>query len=76
VIDLDQPDGTLAGWALILARHAHDETQAELARQLGVAERTVRRWECGQSCPLPAFQRWLRSYVQDANRARADGRGA
>jgi DNA-binding transcriptional regulator YiaG len=73
MIDLYRPDGTLAGWALILARHVHDETQAELARRLGVSERTVRRWECGESCPLPAFQRWLRRYVQDANRAQAAG---
>ncbi len=36
-------------------------TQADLARELGVARETVSRWETGREVPLPSLARALRS---------------
>jgi len=34
-------------------------TQAEVAKALGIATKTVRRWELGQSVPYPYYRRRL-----------------
>ena len=39
-------------------------TQAELARELGVARETVSRWENGREAPLPSLVRALHSVAR------------
>jgi transcriptional regulator with XRE-family HTH domain len=56
----DSPD-VLAGWGprLLAARTNADLSRRQLAERVGVADKTIQRWEAGTGAPSPAQQRSL-----------------
>jgi len=48
------------------ARLRANLSQAELARRLGVAERTLQNWEAGASFPWPRHRRKLAKFLEAA----------
>lgn len=59
----------ITGEDLRLARESLGLSRSELARQLGVSENTVYRWETDRSSPLPVFVRDLTRILKLAIRA-------
>lgn len=46
-------------------REAAGVSQKRLARELGVSNTTVSRWEAGESTPSPAYGRLLRDLAEE-----------
>ena len=49
---------------LVRARFAASLTQAELAREFGVSERTMGAWESGRVIPRPRHRRLIMAFVE------------
>ena len=63
------PKPLTLGQRIYLARTAARLTQAEVARRLGISERTISRWEVGRFGPTPKMaERLLRTFdgIDDA----------